>query len=94
LKGRAQAGSIRAMAAANDPRVGGGGERRADVAIRRANDPRVVPDRGATRQMAAANDPRVTSGKASTAGRARADDPRVGTHPGRNLGKFLHRGKR
>lgn len=94
MKGRAPAGSIRSMA--NDPRPGGRGERRADVAIRKANDPRVVPDRGTTRQRAALNDPRVTSGKASTAARARADDPpvRSGRNPGQNLGKYLHKGKR
>lgn len=69
----ARPGSIRAMA--TDPRPGGGGERRAD------------------RAMARANDPRVTSGRASTAARTSATDPKVGGHPGRNLGKYLHKGK-
>lgn len=74
---RPPAGSIRSMM--NDPKPGGGGERRADGAIKRANDPRVTSGKASTAARSRETDPAV----------------RTGRNAGGNLGKYLHpKGKR
>lgn len=75
---RSAPGSIRSMV--NDPRPGGGGERRADRSMASANDPRVSSGRPSTAARARATDPPVRSSG----------------NRGGNLGKYLHpaKGKR